>query len=169
MSYLNYDVGKIFLLFFNQLSFSSFISVILSCILLGIIIYINKEKGIMKNVFICINAILLIFIVCLYIKGILTFNFFNPLKNIYVYFFNSLIYLIFCIVLNKKIYQNNYNLILYILNQIGIVYSVIMTLYLKNIPVIVIGNIFPQIFFGNILLIVSYLILIFQKVKDGKR
>ena len=45
--------------------------------------------------------------------NIVKFNCTNPLKNIYVYFLNTIIYLITCIILNKKIYQNKLNLVLY--------------------------------------------------------
>ena len=156
MSNLNYNIGKTFSLLLQQLKLSSFISVILSSIMLGIILYINRENKVLKYIFIGINAILLGFILVLYIQDIVKFNYTNPLKNIYVYFLNVIIYLIICIILNKKIYQNKLNLILFIWNKIGIAYSIIMTLYLKNTTIIVIGNIFPQIFFGNVLLVISY-------------
>lgn len=164
MSNLNYNIEKTILLLFQQLKLSSFISIILSCILLGIILYMNKNNKIFKYIFIGINIILIGFILVLYMPNIVKFNYNNPLKNIYVYFLNAIIYLITCIILNKKIYQNKLNLMLYILNKIGIVYSIIMTLYLDNITIVVIGNIFPQIYFGNILLIISYIALIIKKL-----
>ena len=160
MSYLNYSIGKTFSLLLEQFRLSSFISICLSCIILGIVLYINKNSKIIKYIFMGINAILLCFILFLYLKGILSFNYSNPLKNIYVYFLNSVVYLIICIILNKKIIRSKLNLIFYVLNNIGIAYSIIMTLYLKNITIIVIGNIFPQIFFGNILILISYIAFI---------
>lgn len=168
MSNLNYSIGKTISLLFQQSKISSFISVILTCILLGIILYINRTNKLIKYIFIGINIILLVFVLALYIKDIVKFNYTNPLKNIYVYFLNTIIYLITCIILNKKIYQNKLNLILYILNKIGIAYSIIITLYLKNITIVVIGNIFPQIFLGNILLIISYVILIIEKIRSRR-
>ena len=168
MNNLNYSISKTVSLFLEQLKLNSFITIVLSSIMLGIILYINRESKILKYIFIGINTILLGFILVLYIQDIVKFNYTNPLKNIYVYFFNAIIYLITCITLNKKIYQNKLNLILFILNKIGIAYSIIMTLYLKNITIIVIGNIFPQIFFGNILLIVSYIVLISEKILGRK-
>ena len=83
-----------------------------------------------------------------------------------MYFLNVIVYLATCIILNKKIYQSRLNLSLFILNKIGIAYSIIMTMYLKNITIIVIGNIFPQIFFGNILFIVSYIVLIITTIRQ---
>ena len=122
----------------------------------------------MKYIFIGINIILLCFILFLYLKNILKFNYTKPLKNIYVYFLNEIIYLLINIVLNKKIMQNKTYLILDILNKIGIIYSILMTIYLKNITIIVIGNIFPQIFFGNILFIISYVGLIIHVILTKK-
>lgn len=168
MNNLNYSIGKTISLLLQQLKISSFITVILTCILLGVILYINRANKIIKYIFIGINIVLLVFVLALYIKNIVKFNYTNPLKNIYVYFLNTIIYLITCIILNKKIYQNKLNLVLYILDKIGIAYSIIMTLYLKNITIIVIGNIFPQIFFGNILLIISYVILIIEKIRSRR-
>ena len=168
MSNLNYSIGKTISLLLQQLKISSFISVILTCILLGVILYINRANKLIKYIFIGINIVLLVFVLALYIKNIVKFNYTNPLKNIYVYFLNTIIYLITCIILNKKIYQNKLNLVLYILNKIGIVYSIIMTLYLKNITIVVIGNIFPQIFFGNILLIIGYVVLIIEKIRSRR-
>ena len=168
MSNLNYSIGKTISLLLQQLKISSFISVILTCILLGVILYINRANKLIKYIFIGINIVLLVFVLALYIKNIVKFNYTNPLKNIYVYFLNTIIYLITCIILNKKIYQNKLNLILYILNKIGIAYSIIMTLYLKNITIVVIGNIFPQIFFGNVLLIISYIVLIIEKIRSRR-
>ena len=168
MSNLNYSVVKTFSLLLQQLKLSSFISVLLSSIMLGIILHINRESKILKYIFIGINTVLLGFILVLYMPNIVKFNCTNPLKNIYIYFLNSIIYLVTCIILNKKIYQSKVNLILFILNKIGIAYSIIMTLYLKNITLLVIGNIFPQIFFGNILLIVTYIVLIAKLVLTKK-
>ena len=168
MSNLNYSIGKTISLLLQQLKISSFISVILTCILLGVILYINRANKLIKYIFIGINIVLLVFVLALYINNIVKFNYTNPLKNIYVYFLNTIIYLITCIILNKKIYQNKLNLILYILNKIGIAYSIIMTLYLKNITIVVIGNIFPQIFFGNVLLIISYIVLIIEKIRSRR-
>lgn len=168
MSNLNYSIVKTISLLLQQLKLSSFISVILSSIMLGIILYINRESKVLKYIFIGINTILLGFILVLYMHDIIKFNYANPLKNIYVYFLNVIIYLIICAIMNKKIYQNKLNLILFIINKIGIAYSIIMTLYLKNITIIVIGNIFPQIFIGNIILIISYIILIISSVLTKK-
>lgn len=169
MSYLNYSIGKTFSLLLEQFKLSSFISIILSCIILGIVLYINRNNKIIKYIFIGINAILLGFVLVLYIKDILKLDYFNPLKNIYVYFLNAIVYLILCIILNKKIIQNKVNLILYTLNNIGIAYSIIMSLYLKNITIIVIGNIFPQIFFGNILILISYVVLFIKVILTKKK
>ena len=168
MNNLNYSISKTISLLFQQLKISSFVSVMLTCILLGVILYINRSNKLIKYIFIGINIILLVFVLALYIKNIVKFNYTNPLKNIYVYFLNTIIYLITCIILNKKIYQNKLNLVLYVLNKIGIAYSIIMTLYFKNVTIIVIGNIFPQIFLGNILLIISYVILIIEKIRSRR-
>lgn len=168
MNNLNYSISKTISLLFQQLKISSFVSVMLTCILLGVILYINRNNKLIKYIFVGINIVLLVFVLALYIKNIVKFNYTNLLKNIYVYFLNTIIYLIMCITLNKKIYQNKLNLILYILNTIGIVYSITMTLYFKNVTIIVIGNIFPQIFFGNILLILSYISLIIEKIRSRR-
>ena len=108
MNNLNYSIVKTFSLLLQQLRLSSFISIVLSSIMLGIILYINREKKILKYIFIGINMILLGFIFVLYMQDIVKFKYANPLKNIHIYFLNSIVYLIVCIILNKKIYQNKF-------------------------------------------------------------
>ena len=70
MNNLNYSISKTISLLLQQLKISSFISVILTCILLGVILYINRANKIIKYIFIGINIVLLVFVLALYIKNI---------------------------------------------------------------------------------------------------
>ena len=135
------------------------IAIILSCIILVIMLILNKDNKKTKYIVSTINFVLIIIISIYYIKDIIKFNFDNPLNNIYFYFFNSIIYLILMSVITFKTKYKKINYIIYGLSLINILFSLFMTHYLSNSTLIVIGNIYPMIKFGNIIYIVYYILL----------
>lgn len=134
-----------------------FFSIIISSIIFSIILYINKNRKITKYLILTINILLIILISHFYINDILTFQYNNPINNIYFYFANTIIYLI---VLSIKKEYKLIDFIFYGLSLINILFSLFMTNYLHNITAIVIANIFPMIKFGNIIYIIYYVVLL---------
>ena len=157
---LNYNIIDTLKLLKDAFKYNIFYSIIISSILLVILLILNKEKKITNYISIGINVILISIICYFYIEDIFTFNFNNPINNIYFYFFNTIIYLIIISIVNFKTKYKKINYIFYGISLINILYSLFMTHYLGNIPLIVIGNIFPMIKFGNIIYIIYYILLI---------
>lgn len=161
---LNYNFVDTLKLLLESFNYDIFIAIIISSIIFTILLIINREKK-LKYIISIINIILIIIISILYLKNILTLKFTNPINNIYFYFFNTIIYLIILII--KKNYKI-IDLIFYGLSMINILFSIFMTYYLNNIDLIVIGNIFPMIKFGNIIYIVYYILMIFRYIVKSK-
>ena len=157
---LNYNIIDTLKLLKDAFKYNIFYSIIISSILLVILLILNKEKKITNYIMICINIILIIIICFFYIKDIFSFNFNNPINNIYFYFFNSIVYLIVSTIINFKIKYKKTHYMFYGISLINLVYSLFMTHYLGNIPLIVIGNIFPMIKFGNIIYVIYYILLL---------
>ena len=157
---LNYNIIDTLKLLKDAFKYNIFYSIIISSTLLVILLILNKEKKITNYIVMGINIILIGLICYFYIKDIFTLNFVNPINNIYFYFFNSIIYLIVWTIINFKTKYKKTNYIFYGISLINILYSLFMTHYLNNIPLIVIGNIFPMIKFGNILYFVYYILLL---------
>jgi len=157
---LNYNIIETVKLLKDAFKYNIFYSIIISFILLVILLILNKEKKITNYIMMCINIILITIICYFYIKDIFLFNFNNPINNIYFYFFNSIVYLIVGTIINFKTKYKKTNYIFYGISLINLVYSLFMTHYLGNIPLIVIGNIFPMIKFGNIIYVIYYILLL---------
>lgn len=157
---LNYNIIDTLKLLKNAFKYNVFYSIIISSILLVILFILNKEKKITNYIIMSINIILISIICYFYFKDIFKFNFNNPINNIYFYFFNSIIYLIVMTIINFKTKYKKVNYIFYGISLINILYSLFMTHYLGNIPLIVIGNIFPMIKFGNVIYFIYYVLLI---------
>ena len=158
---LNYGFIETLKLLGNAFHYNIFISIIISFIILTIILYINKDKKIMKYIISIINIILVLLVCYFYLKDILSFKFNNPINNMYFYFLNTIIYLIVLIVKRK---YSILDFIFYGISLINILFSIFMTNYLNNINLVVIGNIFPMIKFGNIIYILYYLILLIKLI-----
>jgi len=161
---LNYDLIDTIKLI--SLKDNMFISVIVSVIILTIILLINKDRRFIKYLVLIINIILISFIFYYYLNDILSFKFKSPINNIYFYFFNSIIFLVLNTIV---IFRNKYkkiNYIFYLLSLINLGYSLFMTYYLGNHTLIVIGNIFPMVKFGNIIYLIYYLLLLMLSIKD---
>ena len=157
---LNYNIIDTFKLLKDSFKYNIFYSIIIVSILLVMILILNKDKKITRYLVLGINILLIILIGYYYIKNILTFKFSNLINNIYFYFFNTIIYLIIISIMNFKTKYKKTNYVFYGLSLINILYSIFMTHYLSNINLIVIGNIFPMIKFGNILYFVYYILLV---------
>ena len=165
---LNYNIIETLKLLSNAFKYNIFISIIISSILLIILLIINKEKKIFKYIILSINAVLIIFIGCYYIKSIITFKFSHPINNMYFYFFNSIIYLIIMSISIFKIKYKKTNYIFYGMVLINLLYALFMTHYLNNIETIVIGNIFPMIKLGNIIYLSYYVFILIVIIKYRK-
>ena len=157
---LNYGIIETLKLFGNCFKYNIFVAIIISCVLFIILLILNKDKKIINYIILILNILLIIIISYYYIKPILSFKFNNTINNMYFYFFNSIIYLIVMTIINFKTKYKKTNYIFYGLVLINLLYSLFMTCYLGNIDLIVIGNIFPMIKFGNIIYIVYYIFII---------
>ena len=157
---LNYNIIDTLKLLKNAFKYNIFYSIIISCILLVILLILNKDKKLTNYIVTGINIILISIICYYYISSIMTFKFNNFVNNMYFYFFNSIIYLIIMTIINFKTKYKKINYIFYGISLINILYSLFMTHYLGNIPLIVIGNIFPMIKIGNIIYFIYYILLL---------
>ena len=156
---LNYSFVDTLKLLLNSFNYDIFISIIISCIILTIIFIINSEKKIVKYIIIIINLILVFSIFYYYLSDILAFKFNNPINNIYFYFFNSILYLIIMNIFTFCSRKKYINFVFYGISLINILFSLFMTHYLNNITLIVIGNVYPMIKFGNIIYIIYYVFI----------
>ncbi len=163
---LNYNIIETLKLLKDAFKYNIFYSIIISSILSVILLILNKEKKITNYLVMSVNIMLVSIICYFYIKDIFRFNFNNPINNIYFYFFNSIIFLIIMTIINFKMKYKKANYIFYGVSLINILYSLFMTHYLGNFPLIIIGNIFPMIKFGNIIYFVYYILLIIDLGRD---
>lgn len=163
--YLNYNILKTLRLFLDCFIDHSMMWIILVCsIIIGFIIFINKNSKIINYIILVINMLLNLLIIYYYHNYLIcneTFMYFT--HNIYFYFLNSIIYLI---VISIYLW-NNKSLILihYLICFVFISYSLFMTLYLNNIHWIILGNIYPMIVLGNYLYFLFYGYLIIKYIK----
>ena len=161
---LNYNIIETFKLLLKSFKYDIFIALIIGMAILVILLILNKHNKKINYLIYSIDLILIVIISIYYMKDIISFKFSNPINNIYFYFFNSIIYLIIMgIVLNNK--YKNINYIIYGLSLINLLFSIFMTHYLNNQTLIVIGNIFPMIKFGNIIYFLYYIFLIIICIK----
>ncbi len=159
---INYSFLETLNMLKNTFKYGIMISLIISSIIFITLLILNKDNKKIKYVIYFINVILICLICYYYLKGIITFNFNNPINNIYFYFFNSIIYLIIMSLVNSKIKYKKINYILYGLILIGLLFALFMTHSLNNVTLIVLLNIYPIIKFGNIIYIIYYLFVIFN-------
>lgn len=162
---LNYNIIETFKLLKNCFNYEIFIAIIISSMLFTILLIINKDRKIINYIVLILNIVLILIISCYYIKDIIQFNFSNPINNIYFYFFNTIIYLIVMSIFNFKTKYKKVNYIIYGLCLVNILFAIFMTHYLNNNTLIVIGNIFPMIKFGNIIYIIYCIFIIVNSVK----
>ena len=156
---LNYNFIETLKLLLKSFKYEVMIAIIISSIILTIMLILNRDNKKTKYIVSTINFVLIIIISIYYIKDIIKFNFTNPINNIYFYFFNSIIYLILMCIITFKTKYKKTNYIIYGLSLINLLFSLFMTHYLSNSTLIVIGNIYPMIKFGNIIYIVYYIML----------
>ena len=163
---LNYNLIDTLKLLLNALKYEVMIAIIISMLILVILLILNKDNKKTNYIVSIINFILIIIISIFYIKDIFKFNFNNSINNIYFYFFNSIIYLIVMSIINFKIKYKKTNYIIYGMSLINILFSLFMTYYLNNNTLIVIGNIYPMVKFGNIIYIGYYIFLSIMFIKS---
>ena len=156
---LDYNIIETLKLLKDCFKYNIFIAIIISSILFVILLIINKDKKITKYTVLGINIFLIIMIGYYYIKDIIKFNFSNPINNIYFYFFNTITFLIITSIINFITKYKKINYVFYGLCLINILFSLFMTHYLGDNALVVIGNIFPMIKFGNIIYITYYIII----------
>ena len=163
---LDYNIIDTFKLLINSFKYSIFISIIISSILLITIFILNKNKKIINYIMLGLNILLISITSYYYINSIITFKFSNLINNMYFYFFNSIIYLVIISIVIFKTKYKKVNYVFYGLVLINLLYSLFITHYLNNIEIIVIGNIFPMIKFGNLIYIIYYILEIIFIVKN---
>lgn len=159
---LNYGFIDTLKLLKESFHYNIFISIIISSIIFTIILFINKDKKIINYLITVINIVLIIIVWNFYLGDILSFKFSNPINNIYFYFLNTIIYLILLILKRK---YDILDFIFYGMSLINILFSIFMTNYLNNVDIVVIGNIFPMIKFGNIIYIAYYIFLLIKVIE----
>lgn len=162
---LDYNLLETIKLLLISFKYDFMISIIISMIIFIILLILNKEKKITKYIIYIINIILIIIICKYYVYEIIKFNFSEPINNIYFYFFNSIVYLIIMNFILDKTKYKNVNYIIYGICLINLLFSIFMTHYLNNQTIIVIGNIYPMIKFGNIIYIAYYIVYLFVSIK----
>lgn len=156
---LNYGIIDTIKLIYPILTNHMFISVLIGIIILTVIYIYNSR--IIKYISLFLSLLGIGFILHYYLNDIIKFNFNNPINNIYFYFYNSIIFLIISTVVFFKNKYRDINYVCYCISVINISYSIYMTSYLHNNTLIVIGNIFPMIKFGNILYMFYYIFIIY--------
>ena len=155
---INFDFIETWRLLLDSVRYDVLLSIILGSILLCFICIINNKFG--RCLVIIVNVILLFFIGKYYINDIIEFNFGNPINNMHFYFFNSIIFIIAFTLEAIFDYLEKYDYVFYSLFLIGISFSLFMTNYLNNAQSIVILNIYPMIKFGNILMLLYYIVVL---------
>lgn len=169
--YLNYSITKTFSLLIDLIINYTFLkTIIIGAIILSILLYININNDKIKYIVLIINLLFVISIVNYY--GINLFKGFNNyLNNMYGYFFNSILFLsVISLLYFKDIINKKIIIPVYILALINIIFSLFMTFYLKNIDLLVLGNIYPMIKFGNYIYVIFLLVMIIlQFLKYIKR
>ena len=165
---LNYNLVDTIKLLFDSFRYEIMISLIIGIIIFIFLLIINKNNKNINYIIGIINILIIIIISIYYIKDIISFKFTNPINNIYFYFLNSIIYLITMCIINFKTKYKKINFIVYGISLINILFSLFMTYYLNNQTLIVIGNIYPMIKFGNIIYI-GYYIFTLLVIKKEKR
>lgn len=158
---LNYGIIDTFKLLSVVIKNSMFIAIVLGVIILTIIFILDKNKSFFKHMILTLSIFHIVIIVYYYFNSFLSLRFSNPINNIYFYFLSSIIYLIIVTIMFYKKKYYNLNYAFYSISLINLSYSLFITHYMNNETLIVIGNIFPMIKFGNIIYIIYYIFLIY--------
>ena len=156
---LNYNILESLKLLINCFKYDIFWCLLIGVIIFTIILIINKDKKYINYIILGLNILIILLICYYYINDIISFKFSNPINNLYFYMFNTIIYFIIMYIINIKTNYKIFNYMFYSLSLLNIGYSIFMTHYLSNISILVIGNIFPIIKFGNILYFIYYLLI----------
>ena len=166
--YLNYSLKKTFSLFINSIIDYRISKIFILClVLLWVILYVNRNSKISKFLVLFIDIILISMIIYFYNDIFLHKIFINFMHNIYFYFLNSILYLVLrTICLFKNIKYKKLLISFYVLSLLFLQFSLFMTSYLNNIRLVVIGNIYPMIVYGNYLYLLFYVLIIIYILKN---
>ena len=156
---LNYNFIETLKLLLISFKYEIMISLLIGISIFIFLLILNKQNKKINYIISIINILIIIIISIYYIDDIVKFKFSNPINNIHFYFFNSIIYLITMCIINFKINYKKTNYIIYGISLINILFSLFMTYYLNNQTIIVIGNIYPMIKFGNIIYLGYYIFI----------
>lgn len=140
---------------------------IICSLILGIILFVNYKNKKINYLISFINISLIMMIIYYYHNYLISnLTFINIMHNIYFYYLNSIIYLI---VLSICFYKFNkfrpFFIVVYIISLILLSFSLFMTSYAHNINLIVIGNIYPMIVYGNYLYLILYVFVLIIFIK----
>lgn len=166
--YLNYSITKLFALLIDYVyNYKIFIAIILSCIIYCTLYFVNINNKKFNLLTLLINFILIVLIIYYYNSGLMQTGIFNHFShNMYFYFLNSIIYLVIVSVMFYKNKLKRMCIISYGLGLIFLLFALFMTYYLSNIDIVVLGNIYPSIVFGNYIYFIYYFILIVFIIKN---
>ena len=161
--YLNYNVNTLINLLFDIFNYKIFIYIICASLILLLLCILNANNKLLYFFIIIINFLLVFLIIYYYNTNLFNIKIFNRFNhNMYFYFLNSIVFLI---LINISIYKNilrKLSILFYILLLPFILFSLFMTYYLKNIHIFILGNIYPCIVFGNLIILIYYVIVIFK-------
>ena len=169
---LNYNFIETLKLLLISFKYEIMISLLIGISIFIFLLILNKQNKKINYIISIINILIIIIISIYYIDDIVKFKFSSPINNIYFYFLNSIIYLITMCIINFKTKYKIINYIIYGISLINILFSLFMTYYLNNQTIIVIGNIYPMIKFGNIIYLGYYtfiMIIIIIKRLNAKK
>lgn len=163
---LDYSFFKTITLLWNSICDYSVMKFIILCsIIFFIILHINSRNKKLAIVLSIINIILIYIIFYFYHNSLFSIQILNNfMHNIYFYFINSVLYLIIFSITYYKIKNKLVSNIIYCLILILLLFSLFMTYYVHNIPLITIGNIYPMIVIGNYLYFIYYSYIIIKTI-----
>ena len=109
---LNYGIIDTIKLFYPILKNSMFVSILIGIIILTVIYMYNNRF--IKYISLVLSSLCICGILYYYIGDIISFDFKNPINNIYFYFFNSII----CLIISTIIFFKGTNLNSSIVNKV---------------------------------------------------
>lgn len=165
MTSYNFSVSDAFNLYIKMFTnISALVLIAAVVIIYCVILLVNIKKSSMNYIFIIFNILVLLFLIANYgndtLNNIDSFFDTNILKNIYFYYFNSMIYLCMStsILKSKRIEDSikSTSIFLYGITLINLLATLYMSYIVHNEALYVIGNTYPMYFFGNITMFLTY-------------
>ncbi len=142
--------------------------IVVSILVLGILIIINRDNRKADIIFTIINLILIIMLIFIYGKDTITnldtFVKGNISHNMYFYFFNTFISIILCDRFLTTSRTDNSIKISITIWYVLLIINWLFTLYIAHSisfhSILIIGNIYPMVLIGNIISILLYIFII---------